>query len=225
MNIKKFAVIFLSVVFCIMLSACQSSTINLCNVSELHTNYFRSDGDWGYAELSCGYREEPFDYDGKSNKKVKFGVVKVVFAHAEITEQILKINLYTNSVLQHYELERNPIDFSFMVDIEELIDDNSKIRISFEKQTLADIEFTCLSKDWKVSCNTAADIANLEFKEYVEEASKNKLNYECYLTILRETGNVASNYFWAFTIRTSNGKTANIAIDVNNGAVVLKSIL
>ena len=96
----------------------KSDVVN--NLSDVRYSVFVGQSDGLIANLMCGMRENPYSYDGKSNKKTEFGIVTVFFE--KHPGQELHYSLSVGKTSFAGTLEENPYNHSFMADIQKIVD-------------------------------------------------------------------------------------------------------
>ena len=110
-----------------------------------------------------------------------------------------------------------------MVDIEKQISSNSNILLKLPNIKTDNIVVECQSNKWEISDKDAIEIAGKTLKDFMVENSKNNVDYECYLKIVHNIQDGQRLYFYTFSVKTTQLKSANILIDVYSGEVLVKS--
>lgn len=223
MKINKKIIFALCIFSCFLFCACSINVKTIIDkTSDLTSTFFYSDTDFGCVEVYCGQREKVFEYDGISTKKVDYGIVKVCFD--EKTEyKTIEAQLQVDDEVLDLILEQNPFDQSYMVDIEKQISSNSNILLKLPNIKTDNIVVECQSNKWEISDKDAIEIAGKTLKDFMVENSKNNVDYECYLKIVHNIQDGQRLYFYTFSVKTTQLKSANILIDVYSGEVLVKS--
>ena len=221
-TIKKI-IIVICIFSCLLFCACSINVKTIIDkTSDLTSVFFLSDTHFGHVEVYCGQREQIFEYDGISTQKVDYGIVKVCFnqkTEAKTIDAQLKIE---DEVLD-ITLEQNPFDQSYMVDIEKQISKNANISLKIFDISTEEITVECQSKKWKISDKQALEIVGKSLQQFMSENSKNNNNYECYLKVVHNIQDGQRLYFYTFSVKTTQQKSANVLIDVYSGDVLVKS--
>ena len=221
-KLKKI-IIILCLAICLCFSACAINVKTIIDkTSDLMSVFFFADTDFGEIEVYSGQRESQFEYDGISTPKVDYGIIKICFDEKK-DQNTIDISLQLDNELSSFTLEQNPFDQSYMVDIEKQISQNTVVKIKILDNNSQEIIVDCQSKKWKISDKDALEIAGKSLKDFFAENSKNGLDYECYLKVVHNIQDGERLYFYTFSVKTTQGKSVNIVIDVNNGEVLVKS--
>ena len=198
----------------------ESQKLNIS--SQIQYSLFVLNTDKYTAELSFGIREDDFEYDGKSNSKLEYGVLKVFIkgftGYANKIETVLSIE----SQNYVYELEKNPFDNMFVCDMQKIINGNKNIQIQIPLLDEMFYSFENISKNWKIDYKVALNIGFKEMKGFILENNNASKSCEIYLTAI-DNGRHDTEYFWLFKVQTSQLKTKIIVIDTKTCEIVLKN--
>lgn len=208
-----FAIILICCFVCV---GCSSPVYNLVikNMSDMRINFFEGENEELYAELSCGYREQTFAYDGISTDKLECGVLGVVFK-TEYSYSSICVNLTIDGTSKEYVLERSPFEYKYMVDLEKIVDNKSEVSLSLKNQSLV-CSLKCVSDDWKVQYTDALKIATEHFKDDLDKVYSNgKFLAEGYLKIVSKYD--YEQKFWYFSFIDRAKTTKSVLIDVATG--------
>ena len=190
--------------------------IVLKNMSDMRINFFEGENEELYAELSCGFREKTFAYDGVSTDKVECGVLGVVFK-TEFSYSSICVNLNIDGTSKEYILDRSPFEYKYMVDLETIVDNKSEISLSLKNQSL-ECKLKCVSDDWKVQYTDAIKIGTEYFKDDLEKVCSNgKFLAEGYLKIVSKYD--YEKKFWYFSYIDRASSTKSVLIDVSTGKI------
>jgi len=214
---KKIFIILLCF-FTFTLCGCdaEAKSVVLENMSDLRINYFEAKGENYYIDLSCGYREEIFAYDGVSYNKVECGVLSVEFDDIVSYSYISGVLNIDGEEMQ-VVLEKSPFDNKYMVDIEKIINDENDIEFNL-KNSSEKLKLKNVSSLWKVDYEKAISTATNHLSEYLESLFFNgRFNGEGYLKIVSK--NNFNRKFWYFSCVDKAGKFVSVLIDVESGEV------
>lgn len=211
---------FISIIILEALSISSSKKYNL--TSQIQYNYFLLKNDNYIAELSCGLREDNFDYDGISNNKLEYGILKVEIYGFTGYASNIDVVLNISDKNYPYILEKNPFDNSYMCDLEFIIQNNNKIKLKINAIDNNFNEFECVSNLWKMNYKSAQQKGYDVYNSFIKENNKNNKSCECYLTVIYN-GYQNTNYYWVFKVQTTDLKSKMIVIDTNTCEIVLKS--
>lgn len=209
----------LLIIFCtIVFAGCSNPMIKIVtnNMSDMRINYFMGENDMLYANLSCGYRESNFAYDGVSTEQVECGVLTIEFKNTYSYNSIC-INLLIDDVKNEYVLTHSPFENKYMVDLAMIVNSNSKVSFNLKNQEQT-CELACVSDSWTVDYKKAIEIGAREFSDMLDELYFNgQLNAECYLKVVAKPEDEFA--FWYFSIIDKNDKLYSMLINVNDGSV------
>ena len=221
-KLKIFAIIF---AVAILFSACnfdmQSEALD--NISDIRYNIFEAKTENLTATIMCGMRENPYEYDGISNPKCEFGIITITYKVRPETETI-PYTLRVGSAIFEGDLEENPYDHTYMVDIEKLIDNNAEVFLAIDGLE-SELQFTCISADWAVQYGDALTIALENVSEQLPQFFSNKkFKAECYLKIIFDKKSTTAPYFWYFGIIGESTAAIALIIDTETGEILTKSV-
>ena len=170
------------------------------------------------ATLECGMREEPYEFNGKSETKQEFGVIKVTFKAEYNDSKAGFILMNNNGENKIGELEENPFDGSYMADVEIVFSEDAEIAIDVCGEV---VPLVCKSKDFEINYEEAIKIAVTQLDEKLGTyMNATGLDAECYLKVINNQKNGFEDYFWYFSIYGKDGKTHSCVINVVTGEVL-----
>ncbi len=217
---KKFICIFLTIFCVIIFAGCSNSLSNIIkdNMSDMRINFFEGENNLFFADLSCGYREETFAYDGISTAKKQCGVLSVEFKNTYSYSQIsVTVNIDGNK--KDYVLERSPFENKYMVDLEKIIENDKIIEINLKNQ-LDICTLKCVSNSWNIQYEKAIEIGVKKYQTELEKLYFNgKLNAEGYLKIISKPNYDKKFWYFSFIDKASNSKS--MLIDVSTGEITI----
>lgn len=214
---KKILVVLLCV-FAFFVCGCSNQTndIILENISDLRVNYFEGKGENYFVDLSSGYREEVFAYDGVSGEKLECGVLSVTF-NTSYSYSFISGELIIDDVLSEVVLEKSPFEDKYAVDIEKKVSNSSVVSFKL-KNSSEMVELKNTSSSWAVDYEKAVKIATDHLYEDLEKLFFNgKFNGECYLKIVAKED--FEKKFWYFSCVDKAQKFVSVLIDVESGEV------
>lgn len=187
------------------------------NMSDLRINFFTGENSLFYADLSCGYREETFAYDGVSTNKKECGVLALDFK-TEYSYKSVCVSVDINGNKKDYQLVRSPFENKYMVDLEKIITQNDEITLNLKNQT-EQCKLNMISSSWKIQYKDALKIAGNQLSlEFEKLFFNNTLNCECYLKVVSKP--TYDEKFWYFSFIDRALTTKSLLIDVNSGKVI-----
>lgn len=218
---KNFILLFMAMVAVCCFSGCNDKyNYVLNNMSDLRINYFEGKNQEIFVNLSCGYREDIFVYNGVSTTPVECGVISLAFINI-CTYNSVEIVLIVDGKSFEYVLEKSPYEDVFMEDIGKILNSNSKITIKLKNQK-QELELECLSNNFKIDYKKAIKIACEHFKNQINGYYfNNKFNAEAYLKILSKKD--YENKYWYFSLIGTDGKNYSTLIDCYTGEVIAKT--
>lgn len=215
---KKFFYVLGIVLFSVCLFAsCQSSILSKVkkNLSEESQIVFSGKNENFYVTYTSGKREEPYQVDGISKKKVDFGVVSITFYHP-LKEMTTEIMVSIDSNQTNHLAEKNPITNSFMLDTQKKVLPNSKITITVKDQQ---IELTCKSDTFVVDYTKAIENGTNYLYDNIESILSKKGNFEVFLKLATAPNNYDDVFVWYFFLKSDIGISAVAMISTTQEGV------
>ena len=194
-----------------LFTGCNDLSINNC-ISEITFTYFKgqdSSSSSVYASISVGEREEPYKMDGKHRKNVDFALINLILDDVSQNEVMATIDI--DGTASEIMLEFNPRTSSYMADLGYAISGDSDVNLKVDNYS---IDFSNISKDFKVDYNKALEIGEKMLSENVANFSSSNFDGEIYLKLFTMEG--SDVLYWIYTAVYENGVTYNFAINVND---------
>jgi len=179
------------------------------------------------ATFTGGEREKYYRYDGFSTELVEFGAVSVSFSNPPKVNEQIQYVLFIDTIQYNGALEFNPIDNTYVADIEKNISPKADVYLrvyggGVDEQSV----MTCISKDWRISYKQACTIMLKEYKkELKSQTQSNKLNGEIFIKLVGEHVNNFNSICWYVNYIGRDGTNFVCIIDVNSGEIVGKKSL
>lgn len=194
-----------------LFTGCSGLSINNC-ISEITFTYFKGQDSSSasvYASISVGEREEPYKMDGKHRKNVDFALINLILDDVSQNEVMATIDI--DGTASEIMLEFNPRTSSYMADLGYAISGDSTINLKVDNYS---IDFSNISKDFKVDYNKALEIGEKLLSENVTNFSSSNFDGEIYLKLFTMEG--SDVLYWIYTAVYEDGVTYNFAINVND---------
>lgn len=194
-----------------LFTGCNDLSINNC-ISEITFTYFKgqdSSSSSVYASISVGEREEPYKMDGKHRKNVDFALINLILDDVSQNEVMATIDI--DGTASEIMLEFNPRTSSYMADLGYAISGDSVVNLKVDNYS---IDFSNISKDFKVDYNKALEIGEKMLSENVANFSSSNFDGEIYLKLFTMEG--SDVLYWIYTAVYEDGVTYNFAINVND---------
>ena len=191
------------------------------NMSEIRKNVFEGKKDDVKVTFMSGEREDPYEYDGVSEKKCDFGIFTVYFNEFVGS---LKVPFIATINEQKFEgvLEKHPFNESYMVDIGNVASDDAEIIISINNEPAIVLEN--ISSSWEISWQDALELGKQYLNDELNEIISNgKFNAECYLKSITDEDFISGQYFWAFSVINTKYQRYIVVFDVNSGDLLVKN--
>ena len=209
---KKILMILSSLAVVLFLfTGCNDLSINNC-ISEITFTYFKgqdSSSSNVYASISVGEREEPYKMDGKHRKNVDFALINLILDDVSQNEVMATIDI--DGTASEIMLEFNPRTSSYMADLGYAISGDSVVNLKVDNYS---IDFSNISKDFKVDYNKALEIGEKLLSENIANFSSSNFDGEIYLKLFTMEG--SDVLYWIYTAVYENVVTYNFAINVND---------
>lgn len=193
------------------------------SLSEVRQNFFIANDNLSNLSLSSGYREDPYAIDGQHKDVVPFGVVVFRTSLSNVSEPSFVLNI-GDEVFEGV-MERNPYDNTFVTDIENLVPDDSVVKMSiFIEDDTYNFDFKNISKEWNIDYSQAFEIGLDTLTDYIQSLKKgNVFNGECYVKVVSDPNNLLNIYYWYVAIVDNQGNSHAVVIDVTSGDVLSQS--
>ena len=217
-SIIKIVCVFILIVAVLVVSGCEGiDNIVLNNMSDLRINYFEGKNDNFYVNLSCGYREEVFNYDGISSTPTECGVLSLgyfdICSYASVT-----VVLIVDGEQNEYVLEKSPFENVYMEDIGKILTKDNIVKIKL-KGTDEIIVLNEISNKWKINYKKAIEIGAKYLKEKLESLYFNgTLHAEGYLKVVSKID--YEKKYWYFALTSQSGENYSLLIDVESGEII-----
>ena len=219
---KLFYIVGVFLFGCCFLIACSYSMSSQIknNISELSTLLFVGEHDEFYATLTCGLREEPYLFDGKSQEKTHFSVLTITLFQPQ-TLPTLTYHIVIDGKEYDGELDRNTLKANYMTDLALSVAENAQITLLFNDN---EISLQCFSNGFQTNSTQAINLAieNLN-DELLSEFDDGNFHGECYLRILNDPIQNKNVFFWHFSLINGSGKSvATVIIDTASSTILAK---
>lgn len=158
------------------------------NVSEYRDNVFVGSNSDFKLEAMSGYRESPFEIDGKSNDKVNFCLVTITPTNFDPT-LAYRYKVTLNDVEYEGECVKHPFANTYSFEVAARCMENSFV-VEIEGQS---IELTSVKSELFITPEKAFEIAYNRLKncEIIENG-----RYEIYIRLIVNPINATGGYFW-----------------------------
>lgn len=215
-KVLKFIPAVLLLIILVLVAGCDDKNLIKKNMSDMRINYFTGECDAFFVDLSCGYREKEFAYDGVCSENVECGVLGLVFKTTYSYSKIV-VCLDVDGTLTEVTLERSPFENKYLADLEKIYNDQI-IKVSL-KNSGEIVSLKRSSDEFSVSYDKALNIgANHFAKEFEDLYFNGKLNCECYLKIINKKDFDKTYWYFSYIDRAQQSKA--ILIDVLSGEVL-----
>ncbi len=193
----------------------------MANMSELTEEYFYGEGSNFSVTIASGMREQDYAMNGKAGEQVEFALVTLRLQE-ELKQRVVKVDIKIDEdVIAEQELELNPLDGTYMADIERRFGGDEVIEVTLGTESIA---VQNLSKDFAVDAAKAVEIAAKELETQISQQKRGtSLDAECYLRVLDKKANGFDELFWCFTVVTPEGETHSVVLSTQDGKVLAKS--
>lgn len=190
------------------------------SISEIRYNYFTGNDDLSYVNLSSGYRENPYVVDGIHQEMVPFGVLVFRTTLYNISEPSYTLKI--DDVKFEGVMERNPLDGTYVCDVENFINAESKINVEIKiEDKVYNFELVCQSNTWNIDAENAFKIAINRLDKSVDRLMHGKeFQGESYVKIVTDPNNRLDIYYWYVSVIDRDGKTMAVVIDSHSGEVL-----
>ena len=147
--------------------------------------------------------------DGKHRKNVDFALINLILDDVSQNEVMATIDI--DGTASEIMLEFNPRTSSYMADLGYAISGDSVVNLKVDNYS---IDFSNISKDFKVDYNKALEIGEKLLSENIANFSSSNFDGEIYLKLFTMEG--SDVLYWIYTAVYENGVTYNFAINVND---------
>lgn len=184
----------------------------LCkSISETRENFFLGKKDDFLCTFTDGLREEDYNANGIATKLLPYGVIVL---RCMSPEKEIKFELKVNDKVYVGVLEKNPIDLTFVYDIEKRVNRDDSLSIYLVDFDIY-INLENLSNSWQINCDKAITIFCTQNKQILTKYYiKNKFLGEIYVKIVGNDENEINYY--VLCVMQDNYVVGSL-IDVNKG--------
>lgn len=219
---KRKVFIFLGLlVFFIIFSGCKNNVYTICKkeISETRTCYYFGKNDEFVASVTSGEREEEYILNGEHTKNIPYTVLVVDFL--TINPSVLpNYDLNIGGKIYSGEMEFNPFNNTFCVDLGVKIEDNLDIELSI-LNSKKPLDLISISSLWQVDYDLAFDIAINAFGDRLYKYIENgKLQGELFQKLVSLNRYSAEDIYWNICLFLKNGEILTCTINVITGQVV-----
>lgn len=221
---KKFCVIFLILISCVPLCACNNYKSLKSNLSEIRQNIFVGSSENFDITFMSGKREKDYVVNGYNTELIDFGIITIT-TNFEVDASISPSFALTVETLRYEDiLEKNPFDGTYVADIKVLVDDNiSSITVKiFMGEIVEEITLNNLSCSWEVSPYSALKIAYKNLSDELAPLMRKEFLGEVYIKIIKDTILNNNNYYWYVNFVSRNGIYHSIIIDPMTSEILAK---
>ena len=219
---KRKVFVFLSLVICFFcFGGCKSNIYSVCKkeISETRSCYYFGKNKDFVASVTSGEREEEYILNGEHTKNVPYTVLVVDFLKTNPSVSP-SYNLNIDGKTYSGEMEFNPFNNTFCVDLGVKIEDNLDIELSvlnFEKS----LDLISVSSLWQVDYELAFDIAINAFGDRLNNYIENgKLQGEIFQKLISLNRYSAEDVYWNICLFFKNGEILTCTINVITGQIV-----
>lgn len=210
----------LTIIFCFAGCSVKPEELAKNNLSLLHLNYFVGQTQNFSISLWSGYREEPYNLDGKKGELKEFCVVNVV-PTSDIDTFGLGYTVEINEATYDGTFEQSPFDNSLGKDLEVKVNDTDSIYVYIIVNGESEIsKVECISSNFQINQTQALDIAIEYASEKILTLSNNgETSIEGHCKIISTDKNLGI-YFWLVSFINENGDKFALIIDTTTGEIV-----
>lgn len=211
------------------LSGCNSNLLYLSRkvISEYRETLFAASVEDFNATFTSGKREASYFYDGMNSTLVEFGVLSIQYNGKLVAGTEPQYVLFIDTMQYAGFLQFNPIDGTYVADIEKCISNKADMYLRVYGGGVDDqTQMICISNNWKVSYKEAFNIAVDEFKPQLKTQIKNnRIQGEFFIKIVGDKLNQILNICWYISYLGEDGLTLACIIDVNTGEILAKKLI
>jgi hypothetical protein len=230
---KKLVIAFFSIslaAFMIFLFAgCGKLSDNEKLISDVRYGIFDGQCEEFTVTFVYGMREEPYNFDGISNRKVEFGIISVIFNDDISENETVCFSLNVSGDIISGTLEKSPFTDEYMVDIEKICSDSDTIslEISFASEDNPNesktINLANKNASWEIDYTEAFSNGIEALANEMKEITEANETYEIYVKILTEQKSNFGTYFWAVSIVSSSGTRNSVVFSTNSKNILVKN--
>lgn len=209
---KKFFYILGAVLFsaCVFVS-CQTSLLNKVNnnLSEISQTIFSGKSENFYATLTSGKREEPYNLDGISRKKVDFSVVSINFFLA-LDSPTLEFEITIKDKTTKHIAEKSMVTNSYLFDLEKKLLPETAVEISVLNTKTV---LSCKSNDFAVDYNKAVEIGTEHLQKKLDLILNKNGSFEVFLKLATAPNSFDDVFVWYYILQSDIGIGAIAIVD------------
>ena len=221
MKSRKVFIFFTLFMVFFLVSGCKNNIYTICKkeISETRTCYYFGKNDKYVASVTSGEREEEYILNGEHTKNVPYTVLVVDFIETKLNT-LPNFELSIDGKIYSGEMELNPFNGTFCVDLGVQIEDNLDVELSLLEESKK-MDLISVSSLWQVDYSLAFDIAINAFGERLNNYIENgKLQGEIFQKLISLNRYSAEDIYWNICLFLKNGEILTCTIDVITGQVV-----
>ena len=190
------------------------------NVSEIDKVCFTAHNGLSQVKLISGTREDPYLLNGKSENCKPFALI--IFRTNQAGVQAPTFVASINDKSYNGIMEANPYDNTFVVDLEQEVNDDATINVKITiNDNTYNYDLINTSADWLVKAEQAKDIAIEYFLDKIKDCSSYKgVDAELFVRILSDNSGNFDKFFYHITLNKTDGEVCSIVIDTNTGDII-----
>ncbi|MCH5163748.1 MAG: hypothetical protein J1F36_01885 [Clostridiales bacterium] len=205
----SFFVLFVLVLSVLALSACSGALGKYeKSVSEYRDNVYVGSSSGFTAEAVSGYREAPFEIDGKSGSKADFCLVTITPASYDPTKEYT-YSVTLNGVEYTGDFVKHPFENTYSFEVAARCVDNT-LTVTVDGEN---IELASVKTEQYITPEKAFEIAlkRLGSTQIVKNGK-----YEIYIRLIANPINAAGGYFWYVAFVDESQETVAVLIHPEN---------
>ena len=199
------------------ISSCsRASTFQLAldNLSESRFYMKHGETECCRVQFYAGMREEPYDVNGISEKKVAFGIINLE-PHKRISDEEIQGTLKIGEELVPVTLERNPHGGNFAADIERLVEAEQTLVLTLNMgESIEVFDLAHAMPEDSISWERALEIAVDHLTDQIRRTGK----FECYVKIV-ESPVKGGGSFWYVRFVPEKGDNFFAVIDATGRVI------
>ena len=217
----------LVIVLCMLVfSSCTSrlDTMVINNISEERIFVLEGRSDGVMAELMCGYRESDYNVNGYSSQLIEFGILTIRFVDSQEFDSV-NYTLFVGVDKFSGEMQKNPFEDSYVVDLKTIIDDRQNILIEID----ADAVVYCMKMfspmiEWTIDSRRALDIFIDKYsRELKLLVGDNAFGGEIYIKIVGDYDKYGAEYMYYVSCVDRQGECLSMIVSPKTGNILASS--
>ena len=221
-KVIKIALVSVCLIAVLSAAACaKGDDVLMQSVSEYRNSVLVGKNERFSAEIISGYRENPFEIDGKSGEKSDYTLITITPSRA-MSDKTLSVSLSADGKKTEGNAVRHPYKDSYSFEFMSKTECQSAVLTVSDGNSDCEIELSCVRKEGEISGYDAMKATLNELSESLAPyMSDGKFNGEIFIRYVSNPIGDDGKYYWyvSFVPEVAPDKTIASLVDVVSGRI------